>query len=92
MDLQCRTLAIGVIGTRMITDKQTILNCNNSYYIYYAEIYVCVTTYTPSPTKRQEYIIPSIRNAVVRKWFCGCNHVHEMKWVELEIDSHGRKL
>ena len=24
--------------------------------------------------------------------FCGCNHMHEIKWVELESDCHSRTL
>ena len=48
---------------------------------------VCVTTYTPK--SYQEYIIPSIRSAVeeMRKQFYGFNHMDEIKWVELKLDS-----
>ena len=50
--------------------------CYNNYYnYYYTEIIlymcVCVTTYT----SYQEYIIPSIRNAVLEISFFGLNHV-----------------
>ena len=46
-----------------------------------------------------ESLVCETRNAVFKKKLknsfvgkFGFNHVHEMKWVELAIDSHGRKL
>ena len=45
--------------TGIIIDKKIMLDYYNNNYYYFTEtiinyIYVCVTAYTPSPTKRQE--------------------------------------
>ena len=40
----------------------------------------------------QEHTIPSIRTAVLYKTVLWLKLMHEMKWVELENYSHGRKL
>ena len=78
MHSQCRTLTTSVIWeTRMITDKKITADdtrlINNYYNCTEIILYMCVTTYTPSPTKST-----SIRHAVlnqlqIRKQFCGCN-------------------
>ena len=59
--------------TRMITDKKIIADNNNNYYNYYTEImlYMCVYVLQLTLQCYQEYIISSIRIAVLkssRKW------------------------
>ena len=74
--------------------QEIIADIVNNYYNYYEIILyvcVCITTYTPSPTSIRSAVLTS-RLEEIRKQCCGFSHTDETKWVELKINSHGRKL